>query len=146
MSLITVLNRIGLGIYFLLLLITMVGIGNTFRMIMIERVGEIGTMRAIGMRKGQVRNLFLTEAAMIAISGAAVGILVALLAMIAIGLIPLSNQFGFFLYKGRLNFNVQVLSIIRNIPILAVLSLLAALMPARKAAALEPAVALRTQY
>ena len=137
MSLITILNRIGVGIYFALLIITMVGISNTFRMIMIERVGEIGTMRAVGMQKGQVRNLFLTEATAIALLGAAAGILVALATMFVLGLIPLSSQFGFFLFKGRLNFSVPLISIIRNIPILAALSLLAAL---------EPAVALRTQY
>jgi putative ABC transport system permease protein len=146
MTLINILNQVGMAIYFLLLIITMVGISNTFRMIMIERIGEIGTMRAVGMQKGQVRNLFLTEAAMIALLGAVAGILIALLGMSVLSKISFSNQFGFFLYKGKLKFDVPLLSMLRNIPLLGVLSLLAAWVPAKKAAALKPAVALRTQY
>ncbi len=47
-----VLNKVGLIIFLILLLVTMVGITNTFRMIMIERTREIGTMRAFGMQRG----------------------------------------------------------------------------------------------
>ena len=56
------LKTIGLVIFFILLVITMVGITNTFRMILIERTKEIGTMRAFGMQRHVVRNVFLMEA------------------------------------------------------------------------------------
>lgn len=69
-----VLNKVGLIIFLILLLVTMVGITNTFRMIMIERTREIGTMRAFGMQRGgQVRNIFLWEAIFLGLLGSVGG-------------------------------------------------------------------------
>ena len=56
MSMVSLLDTIGLVIFIILLVITMVGITNTFRMIMLERTREIGTIRAIGMQRKSVRN------------------------------------------------------------------------------------------
>ncbi|MQY77227.1 MAG: FtsX-like permease family protein [Spirochaeta sp.] len=73
---ITLLNGFtaGLVVFILLLVITMVGITNTFRMIMLERTREIGTMRALGMQRGSVRNIFLSEALFIAIGALYAGL------------------------------------------------------------------------
>ncbi len=59
MTIVNILNQVSLGLFVILLLITMVGLLNTFRMILIERTREIGTIRAVGMQRKQVRNLFL---------------------------------------------------------------------------------------
>ncbi|MBN2875248.1 MAG: ABC transporter permease, partial [Spirochaetales bacterium] len=64
-----------------LFIIIMVGITNTFSMVMFERIGEIGTMRALGVQRGGVRSMFLFEAVFLAIGGAVMGIILALITM-----------------------------------------------------------------
>lgn len=46
---------------FVLLILVGGGIGNVMAMAVMERKREIGTLRALGMEKNQVRNLFLAE-------------------------------------------------------------------------------------
>lgn len=54
-------------------------VGNTMSMAVVERTVEIGTLRAIGMRRGGIRRLFLTEGLLIGLIGAAFGVVIALL-------------------------------------------------------------------
>jgi putative ABC transport system permease protein len=53
------------------------GIGNVMAMAVMERKREIGTLRALGMEKSQVRNLFLAEGLIIGVIGALAGLLLA---------------------------------------------------------------------
>jgi putative ABC transport system permease protein len=50
---------------------------NTMGMSVMERTNEIGTARAMGVRRGGVRRLFLLEGAMLGAMGASVGVLAA---------------------------------------------------------------------
>ncbi len=59
------------------------GILNTVGMSIFERIGEIGTMRAIGDQRAGVLTLFLTEALILGLVGAAIGIPVAYLTSLA---------------------------------------------------------------
>ncbi|PKL09160.1 MAG: hypothetical protein CVV51_05230 [Spirochaetae bacterium HGW-Spirochaetae-7] len=129
-----------------LFVIIMVGITNTFRMVMFERIGEIGTMRALGVQRGGVRSMFLLEAVFLALGGAVVGILLALVAMSIISLINFGmNSPAFILMKnGHLSFYLPPLKAIGNILVIAALTLVAVASPAGKAAKLTPAEALRT--
>lgn len=148
MSMVSLLDTIGLVIFIILLVITMVGITNTFRMIMLERTREIGTIRAIGMQRKSVRNIFLLEALFIAFGGTVCGVAAAGILMALISAIPMESveMFQFFLNKGKLSFAVLPRDMGLNILILSFMSLIAAWFPARKASRLEPALALRTQY
>lgn len=141
-----VLNSVSLGILIVLFVIIMVGILNTFRMTMFERIREIGTMRAIGMQRGQVRNLFLLEALFLALAGIVVGIALAALVMGILSLFNLGVDSPLFmiLRKGHFSFTVPLGRGLMNIIIIVVLALCAAYLPARSAARLEPAQALRT--
>jgi ABC-type lipoprotein release transport system permease subunit len=62
-------------ILFLVFVIAAVGISNTMLMAVFERVREIGMLRALGMKDGHIRQLFLFEAAGIGLLGAAIGLL-----------------------------------------------------------------------
>jgi putative ABC transport system permease protein len=141
-----VLNGVSLGVLLVLFLIIMVGILNTFRMTMYERIREIGTMRAVGMQRTQVRNLFLLEALFLALAATVVGIALAGLAMAIISAFDLGVNSPLFivLKNGHLSFSVPIWQAARNIAIITLLTLVAALLPARAAARLEPAQALRT--
>ena len=53
-------------------------VGNTMSMAVVERTTEIGTLRAMGLRRAGIRNLFVCEGLLLGLIGAAAGILVAL--------------------------------------------------------------------
>lgn len=145
-TLFQVLNTVSLSVFLILLTITMVGVVNTFRMVLLERIQEIGTMRAVGMQRGAVRSIFLMEATFISLIGAVGGLLLAAAAMLILGQVEFQTDspLQFFLDDGRLTFAVPPLTMAANVAILIVLSLGAAAIPARRAARLDPAAALRS--
>ena len=53
--------------FVVILIIITVGIINSYRMVMMERTAEIGTMRAMGVQREGVRNIFLWEALFVAL-------------------------------------------------------------------------------
>ncbi len=64
------------GILILVFYIIMVaGIINTMLMSVLERVSEIGMMMAIGVKRRTILQLFFAEALLLALIGAAVGVL-----------------------------------------------------------------------
>ena len=56
------------------LLVALLGIANTMLISVRQRTREIGTMMAVGMRRRQILGLFLVEAAILGLSGGALGI------------------------------------------------------------------------
>lgn len=147
-SMVNVLNTVSYVIFAVLLVITMVGLLNTFRMVLIERTREIGTMRAIGMQKGEVRNIFLSEALVLALGGALAGLIIALILSGVFSVIPLSTDspLQFFLTDSTFAFPVVPSNILSTLLVISLVTVVAAFLPARKAAKLDPAVALRTSY
>jgi putative ABC transport system permease protein len=145
-TIVNVLNSASLVILLILFVIIMVGITNTFRIIMYERIREIGTMRSIGMQRSEVRNLFLWEAVILAIGGMLAGVALAFLVMGAVSLLNfgLNSPLFIILKNGHITFQLPFLRTAANLAIVALLTLAAAYFPARNAARLDPAVALRT--
>jgi putative ABC transport system permease protein len=145
-QIVNVLNSASLVILLILFIIIMVGISNTFRIIMYERIREIGTMRSMGMQRSEVRNLFLYEAVFLSVGGVIAGLALALVAMGIVSLLNFGlNSLLFIILKnGHMTFQLQFLRTLFNIVIVSGLTLLAAFFPARNAARLDPAVALRT--
>lgn len=96
-----------------------------------ERVGEIGLRRAVGARPRDIRNQFLMETAVTALGGGLVGA--------AIG-----TALAIFV-ASRMNMSVGIspTAVAVGLTLAAVTGLLAGVLPARRAALLEPAVALR---
>ncbi|GAK51110.1 hypothetical protein U14_02352 [Candidatus Moduliflexus flocculans] len=72
----------------ILLIIVGFGIANAMFMAVRERRKEIGTLLAIGMEPAQARRLFLLEGALVGMSGAIIGTL------IAVGMTTALNQHG----------------------------------------------------
>ncbi|HTX71715.1 MAG TPA: FtsX-like permease family protein [Rectinemataceae bacterium] len=145
-QIVDVLNTASLVILIVLFLIIMVGITNTFRIIMYERIREIGTMRSIGMQRNEVRNLFLLEATFLALGGVLAGLALALIAMGAVSLVNfgLNSALFIILKNGHMTFQLGLVRTLTDVVIVAALTLGAAFFPARNAARLDPAVALRT--
>jgi len=142
------LNTVGLVVVLILFVIIMVGVTNTFRMVIHERTREIGTMRSLGLQRGGVRGLFLLEALLLSLGGAVVGLAAAFVVALVLSLINFGtdSQFFIILREGHLLFKVLPARIAGNILIVGVLTLLAALLPANRAAKMDPAHALRKTY
>ena len=69
-----------LGLVYALLalavLIALIGIVNTLMLSVFERTREIGLLRAVGMKRRQVRTMIRSEAVILAIFGAIIGIII----------------------------------------------------------------------
>ncbi|NCB01088.1 MAG: ABC transporter permease [Spirochaetia bacterium] len=144
-QLLAILNGIALGVFLIMLVITMVGLINTFHMIMIERVKEIGTMRAVGMLKRDVSRQFIFEGVILVLRGAFFGLIAAFVVSFIVSLIsfPLDSNFAFIMDKGHISVVIQPLSVFLVILIVTIITIIAVAGPARKAAKLSPADALR---
>lgn len=62
----------------LIAVIVLFTIGNTMSTAVVERTVEIGTLRAIGLRRAGLRNLFLCEGILLGVIGSLIGVLCAL--------------------------------------------------------------------
>jgi putative ABC transport system permease protein len=146
-QIIGVLNGAALVILVVLFVIIMVGITNTFRRIMYERVKEIGTMRALGMQKRNVLQLFLWEAFLLTLTGVCTGLVIASLAMVIVASIDIGvdSAISILLKNGHFTFRVLPRQITLNVAIVASLTLLAAFFPSWRAARKHPVDALRAE-
>ena len=113
----------------------------TLSMAVIERVRVYGTMRALGATTRQVRRVVVAEATVLGIVSTVIGLALGLL--IARGLIVMVGNLFDFEIQG---FNVPASAIVAGVTVGVVTTLISALIPARRAARLEPVVAMRGDY
>ena len=145
-----ILDAFVIGTYFIFIvfmLIVMVGVLNTYRVMIYERTKEIGTMRAIGMQRGQVRNLFLLEAAGLALISSSAGFIAGFLLLVGMTYIDLSSYtpLAIFLSAGRPEYYLNPAIIIINFMIITASVMGAAWGPASSASKIPPADALRKE-
>lgn len=124
----------------ILLAITIVGIMNSLWVATRERTREIGALRAIGMQRGGVAQLFLMEAGLLGLlsGGAGALIAVALTSWInSSGIrVPLSVQL--FVMRDRLELAVDPNLLLLCMLLVTVATCAAALYPSLRAARLKP--------
>jgi putative ABC transport system permease protein len=129
-----------LGLIYVLLalaiLVSLIGIVNTLMLSVFERTREIGLLRAVGMKRRQVRQMIRSESMIISLLGAIVGIVIGT----ALGLALASSLRN----KGVTNIAVPVADLIGFLVLSALLGLIAATWPARRAAKLDVLAAIAT--
>ena len=129
-----------LGLVFVLLalavLIALIGIVNTLMLSVFERTHEIGLLRAVGMRRRQVRAMIRSEAVILSIFGAIIGVVIGTGLGVAFAA-SLKQQ-------GITDIVVPFGSLVIFLVIAALLGLGAASWPARRAAKLDVLAAIAT--
>lgn len=120
----------------LALVLAVVGIYGTISYLMTKRVHEIGIRMALGAERRDVLRLVLGQGARLAVSGIAIGVMATLV------LAPLLPSFARLLYGVR---PYDPLTLVVVGLVLAGATLLACYLPARRAAGLDPIVALRNE-
>jgi putative ABC transport system permease protein len=75
------------------LVIGAIGVLNTMVMSVFERTKEIGILRAIGWRKGRVMRMILYESVLLSITGAVIGILLAIALIGLLSVLPEGRRF-----------------------------------------------------
>ena len=125
------------------LLVASFGIANTMIMSILERTREIGIMKAIGAEDREIRLIFFVEAAVIGFVGGVVGVL------LAWGIDGVANRLAYrFILKPQGAsfidfFDLPPYRWLGAILFALIVSILAALYPASRAARIDPVRALR---
>lgn len=117
------------------LLVSVVGITNAMLMSVTERYKEIGTIKCLGALDNFVVKLFLIESGLLGFFGSLFGSLIGMAFMLLTGVGVLGN----------INWMSLLLSLTGCIVIGTVLSVLAAVPPAMRAAKMPPADAMRSE-
>ena len=120
------------------MVVVVLGIASVLVVSVVQKQREIGILRAMGATRGQVLRVFLLQGAMVGALGSALGVL------LAVGLIGVFTHFvrgadGLPLFNITLEYGLGM----RIAAMATVCGLLAAVAPARRAARLDPAQAIR---
>ena len=109
--------------------VSIFGMINTLVLSVYERTREIGMLRAIGMTRRQVRRMIRQESVITALIGAAIGL------PLGIFLAALVNR---ALSEYDMRFAIPWVQLVVLTVVAIVIGILAAIMPARRAAKLDP--------
>jgi len=120
----------------LAVVIAVLGIVNTLALSVIERTREVGLLRAVGLSRRQLRTMVRLESIIIALLGAVLGV--------GLGLV-----FGVALQRSQADSGIEVLSVpfaqlLIFVALAALVGVLAAVWPARRAARLDVLRAITT--
>jgi putative ABC transport system permease protein len=108
-----------------------IGIMNVMLVSVTERTGEVGLLRAMGVGRGQIAQVFLAEAALLSIGGGAVGLVVGLLGV-----------WGLVTMYPTLPARPPLWAVASALGLAVGIGLVFGLVPARRAARLDPVTAL----
>ncbi|HML18200.1 MAG TPA: FtsX-like permease family protein, partial [Bryobacteraceae bacterium] len=128
----SVLNVVLIVVSAIALVISGIGIMNIMLVTVTERTREIGLRMAVGAARRDVLEQFLAEAVLISLGGGIVGILIGVA-------IPLSVQF----FNGEVQVPISPISIIVAFTVSLLVGLVFGILPANRAARLNPTDALR---
>lgn len=119
-------------------IIVAVGIASVLVVSVVQKTRQIGILRAMGARRDQVRSIFLLQGGLVGLIGALAGAALAVVLILVFSQVY-RNADGSFLIEPR----VEPLLLLSSMLVAFVTGLLAAWLPARRAARMDPVAAIR---
>lgn len=116
-------------------------IANTFTVLVAQRVRELALLRALGASQRQVRSQVVTEAAAVGLVGGLLGL--GLGVLLALALRALLAGFGIDLPHGGLVISAR--TVLVSLAVGLIVTVVAALVPARRASTVAPVAAMRAE-
>lgn len=141
-NIIKMLDLMNISIKIILISIVLISILNVMIMSVYERIKEIGTIAAMGTPPSTIVKLFLTEGFILGVFGAVIGGIISFVIIKVIDMIGVSFSFG-RQSDLVLHPSLQLSEFLTVGAIVIVISLIASISPAIKAARLNPVDALR---
>ncbi len=144
LTVITVGIKVLLGFIGLLTLgIGGVGLMNIMLVSVTQRTREIGVEKALGARRWHILFQFLAEALVITALGGLLGVVLAYLISWSVGSMPLWSMFIDDASEGDIHLYINTATLIWSTAILSFVGIISGMLPAIKAARLDPIEALR---
>jgi putative ABC transport system permease protein len=142
-NVVRMIDLMTLGIKIILIAVVLISVLNVMIMSVYERVREIGTLAAMGTQPFRIMALFVAEGFCLGLTGALAGAVLGTGALWILNLTGVEVAFGGANQVFELAPSVTPGEVISACLIVLLVSVLASLQPAAKAAALEPVDALR---
>ena len=140
-NIVRMIDMMTLFIRIMLVAIVLVSVMNVMLMAVYERIREIGTLAAIGTQPGKLMAIFLSEGLLLGLAGAAAGIALSYALIGYLNLNPVVFAFG----REQITLRpvLELVEVAGVLGLAVLVSALASLQPAWRAARMDPIQALR---
>ncbi len=128
----------------LIIVIAAFNIVGSLTMVVMEKRHDIGVLKSMGVSRADIQRIFLMQGALIGISGTGLGLVAGLglcLLQQQFGLVPMPESESFILHAYPVS--IELFDVTVTSAVALALCILAALYPAQRAAAIEPAEAVQ---
>lgn len=139
-------NQIALGIEIFLglvgvftLLVAGIGVANIMYVVVRERTKEIGIKLAIGAKKRHIMNQFIFEALGLTLTGGGIGLAFSVAVVLFVDSLPADDGAAVYLANPKLSIPIAIICALT----LVLIGLAAGVLPARRAAKVDPVESLR---
>jgi putative ABC transport system permease protein len=142
-NVVRMIDLMTLGIKVILIAVVLISVLNVMMMSVYERVREVGTLAAMGTSPGRIMGLFVAEGFSLGLASSIAGAALGLLVLLVLNITGVDVAFGTRNQIFSISPHIAPWEVVSACVIVLMVSVLASLQPAAKAAKLEPVEALR---